>query len=69
MAVTGQDLPGLRKQTASARRRNAALAQFWGAVKVEAGRAVSAIQRLLALTGDAVTLCPTSGISSLHEED
>lgn len=26
-------------------------------------------ERLLALTGDAVTLCPTSGISSLHEED
>ena len=50
MAVTGQDLPGLRKQRASARRENAALAKFWGAVRAEAGRAVSAIQRLLALT-------------------
>jgi two-component system sensor histidine kinase ChvG len=50
MAVTGQDLPGLRKQNASARHDNAALAKFWGAVKAEAGRAVSAIQRLLALT-------------------
>ena len=50
MAVTGQDLPGLRKQTASARRRNAALAHFWGSVKIEFGRFVSAVQRLLALT-------------------
>lgn len=50
MAVTGQDLPGLRKQTASARRRNAALARFWEVVKTETGRAVSAVQRLLALT-------------------
>ena len=47
MAVTGQDLPGLRKQTTSARRRNVALAQFWGNVKTEAARAVAAIQRLL----------------------
>jgi two-component system sensor histidine kinase ChvG len=50
MAVTGQDLPGLRKQTASARRRNAALAHFWGSVKADFGRFVSAIQRLLSLT-------------------
>jgi two-component system sensor histidine kinase ChvG len=50
MAVTGQDLPGLRKQTASARRRNAALHRFWDGVKLETGRAVAAIQRLLALT-------------------
>jgi two-component system sensor histidine kinase ChvG len=50
MAVTGQDLPGLRKQTTSARQGNAALAQFWGAVKTEAGRLVSGIHRLLALT-------------------
>jgi two-component system, OmpR family, sensor histidine kinase ChvG len=50
MAVTGQDLPGLRKQTASARRRNAALAHFWGNLKADFGRVVSAIQRLLSLT-------------------
>jgi len=50
MAVTGQDLPGLRKQTASARRRNAALTQFWGSVKTETARAVAAVHRLLALT-------------------
>src|SRR5690242_8272660 len=50
MAVTGQDLPGLRKQAGSARRRNAALARFWENVKHEIGRAVSAIHRLLALT-------------------
>ena len=50
MAVTGQDLPGLRKQTASARRRNAALARFWEGLKTEVGRFVSAVQRLLALT-------------------
>jgi two-component system sensor histidine kinase ChvG len=50
MAVTGQDLPGLRKQTASARRRNAALTHAWEVVKTEAGRAVFGIQRLLALT-------------------
>jgi two-component system sensor histidine kinase ChvG len=50
MAVTGQDLPGLRKQTASARRRNAALAHFWGSVKTETARAVAAVHRLLALT-------------------
>jgi two-component system, OmpR family, sensor histidine kinase ChvG len=50
MAVTGQDLPGLRKQTASARRRNAALAHLWGSVKLEFGRFLFAIQRLLALT-------------------
>ena len=50
MAVTGQDLPGLRKSAASPRHGNGGLAQFWGAVKTEAGRVVSAIQRLLALT-------------------
>jgi two-component system sensor histidine kinase ChvG len=50
MAVTGQDLPGLRKQTASARRRNAALHRFWDGLKLEAGRMVAAIHRLLALT-------------------
>lgn len=50
MAVTGQDLPGLRKQTASARRRNAALARFWDSLKLETGRAIAAIQRLLGVT-------------------
>ena len=50
MAVTGQDLPGLRKQATPARPANTALAQVWGAVKTEAARVVSAIQRLLALT-------------------
>ncbi|HZY67898.1 MAG TPA: sensor histidine kinase [Devosia sp.] len=50
MAVTGQGLPGLRKQTASARRRNAALARFWDRLRHESGRAVNAIHRLLALT-------------------
>ena len=29
---------------------------------------LEAAERLLGLTGDAVTLCPTSGISSLHEQ-
>ena len=50
MAVTGQDLPGLRKQTTSARQGNAALANFWSAVKTETARLVSAIHRILALT-------------------
>ena len=50
MAVTGQDLPGLRKPTGTARHGNTALAQLWSAVKREAARVVSAIQRLLALT-------------------
>jgi two-component system sensor histidine kinase ChvG len=50
MAVTGQDLPGLRKQTVSARRRNVALAHFWGFLKADFARFVAAIQRLLSLT-------------------
>src|SRR5690349_3516576 len=50
MAVTGQDLPGLRKQTNSARHGNAALSRVWDSVRREAGRLVGAIQRLLAQT-------------------
>ncbi|RYE08738.1 MAG: HAMP domain-containing protein [Hyphomicrobiales bacterium] len=50
MAVTGQDLPGLRKQNVTARRHNAALSRLWGAVRREAGRFGSAIQRVLSLT-------------------
>ena len=50
MAVTGQDLPGLRKQTNSARHGNAALSRVWDGVRREAGRVVTTIQRLLAQT-------------------
>ena len=50
MAVTGQDLPGLRKQTNSARHGNAALGRVWDGVRREAGRVVTTIQRLLAQT-------------------
>jgi two-component system sensor histidine kinase ChvG len=50
MAVTGQDLPGLRKQANSARRPNAALTPLWEGIKGELGRAASAVHRLLALT-------------------
>jgi two-component system sensor histidine kinase ChvG len=50
MAVTGQDLPGLRKQTTSARHNNAALTRIWDGIKREAGKMVTAIQRLLAQT-------------------
>ncbi|MEO6011980.1 MAG: sensor histidine kinase [Devosia sp.] len=50
MAVTGQDLPGLRKPGANARRRDAALTRFWGNVTQEAGKIVAGIQRILALT-------------------
>jgi two-component system sensor histidine kinase ChvG len=50
MAVTGQELPGLRKQNVTARPRNAALSRFWGAVRLETGKFGSAIQRILSLT-------------------
>jgi two-component system, OmpR family, sensor histidine kinase ChvG len=50
MAVTGQDLPGLRKPNADARRREAALSRLWGALRGEAGKAIAAVQRLLAVT-------------------
>ena len=50
MAVTGQELPGLRKQTATARHGNAALGRFWDGVRREAGRLAHPIQRLLAHT-------------------
>ena len=50
MAVTGQDLPGLRKQTNSARHGNAALSRVWDGVRREAKRVVTPIQRLLAQT-------------------
>ncbi len=50
MAVTGQDLPGLRKQPHAARRRNAALSRLAGTVQHEAGRAAGAVQRLLGVT-------------------
>ena len=50
MAVTGQDLPGLRKPATNARRPNAALSRLRGTIATEAGRLVSAVQRLLSLT-------------------
>lgn len=50
MAVTGQDLPGLRKQASPARPRNAALGNFSAGARHGLGRVVSAIQRLLAQT-------------------
>jgi hypothetical protein len=50
MAVTGQDLPGLRKPNADVRRREAALSRLWGAVRGEAGKAIAAVQRLLSVT-------------------
>ena len=50
MAVSGQDLPGLRKQTVSARHNNAALTRVWDGVRREAAKMVTAIQRLLAQT-------------------
>jgi two-component system sensor histidine kinase ChvG len=49
MAVTGQELPGLRKQNAPAQ-SNAALGRLWAGVRRQAGRVVHAVQRLLAQT-------------------
>lgn len=50
MAVSGQDLPGLRKPDVTARRPPAALSRLWGGVRREAGRFGAAIHRALALT-------------------
>ncbi len=50
MAVTGQELPGLRKQAAPTRQSTAALGRFWAGIRHEFGKMVSAIQRLLAQT-------------------
>ena len=50
MAVTGQELPGLRKQATPARHGNAALARFWDGLRRAADRVASAIQRILAQT-------------------
>lgn len=50
MAVTGQELPGLRKQTASARRRNAALTRFLDGLRVEIARGIAGMHRLLGVT-------------------
>lgn len=49
MAVTGQDLPGLRKN-ADARRRDAAPVRLWSGILTEIGKLVALIQRLLAVT-------------------
>ncbi len=50
MAVTGQEVPGLRKQEVSARRRQATPSRVWEIIRLEAGRVIAAIQRGLALT-------------------
>jgi two-component system sensor histidine kinase ChvG len=50
MAVTGQDLPGLRKPNTDARRRTAAPSRLWASVSAEAAKAVYGVQRFLALT-------------------
>jgi two-component system sensor histidine kinase ChvG len=49
MAVTGQDLPGLRK-AADGRRRGAAPVRLWSGISKEIGRVVAFVQRLLAVT-------------------
>jgi two-component system sensor histidine kinase ChvG len=49
MAVTGQDLPGLRK-AAEGRRRGAAPARLWSGISSEIGKVVAFVQRLLAVT-------------------
>jgi two-component system sensor histidine kinase ChvG len=49
MAVTGQDLPGLRK-AADRRRRGAAPVRLWSGISKEIGRVVAFVQRLLAVT-------------------
>jgi len=51
MAVTGQDLPGLSKPDATARRRsNAALPRFRSAVATQTHKIIAGVQRFLALT-------------------
>jgi two-component system sensor histidine kinase ChvG len=50
MAVTGQDLPGLRKSSTHTRRRTAALSRAWKTVSGEIGRFVGGIQWLLGVT-------------------
>ncbi|MEO8758431.1 MAG: sensor histidine kinase [Devosia sp.] len=51
MAVTGQDLPGLRKPNADARRRDAALSRLWGALAAgPLGKIVAFVQHALAVT-------------------
>ena len=50
MAVTGQEVPGLRKEELGARRRRAVLGRLWDVVQAEAGRLVGGVQRVLALT-------------------
>ena len=50
MAVTGQDLPGLRKPAAEGRRRNAALSRLWGGLTGPLRALINGVQRFLALT-------------------
>ena len=50
MAVTGQDLPGLTKSNAEARRRPAVPSRLWATLRHELGRLIGAIGRLLAVT-------------------
>jgi two-component system sensor histidine kinase ChvG len=50
MAVTGQDLPGLRKRSGTVRRRHAAASRAFGIVRDEARRLLAGVQRLLSLT-------------------
>ncbi|MEP7241453.1 MAG: stimulus-sensing domain-containing protein [Devosia sp.] len=49
MAVTGQDLPGLRKPSGDLGRGTAG-ARLWRAIRADAARALNGVQRLLALT-------------------
>lgn len=49
MAVTGQDLPGLRKN-ADARRRDAVPVRLWSGILTEIGKVIALVQRLLAVT-------------------
>jgi len=50
MAITGQDLPGLRKSSSQTRRRSAALSRVWKTVSGELARFVRGIQWLLGVT-------------------
>jgi two-component system sensor histidine kinase ChvG len=50
MAVTGQDLPGLRKPHADTQRRHAALWRLWGGFVAEAGKGITGVSRLLGST-------------------
>ncbi len=47
MAVTGQDLPGLRKPNADARRSDAALARRWSALSADARTGITRVSRIL----------------------